>query len=441
MPRRLLIVSPSHATRGGVETIINDLCVRLPSRGWDVVLGLAKGATFNDVSAYRAAWPGLPVSEIDGTKGTRQARLEALLDAIRRHRPDVVLVTRILEAYFACSIAKRGVGAPRLAVTIRGFEPQYLFDLAEHRTNVDLCVTCGKHVAAAVVALSGIDSSRVVSIGGGVHSPLQQVSYRDQPSVLRLGYVGRFAQSDKRVLDVVELLRHLDELAIPYQLRMVGAGPDEALLRSQLESRVQLGTVKFIGWRSREDLYRDVYPNLDVVLNFSPAEGVTMSPREAMAHGVVPVISRFCGLKAEGHYIDGVNCLTFPVGDVSAAAECIGRLARTPRLLEQLSRHALHAQQGIYGLEGSIDAWARALDRCVEMPPMVGPFPRTPQGESGRLSRFGLSPWVAQRIRDLLGKRALHVDPGAEWPNASGAMPPDFARRALQFVETHEASL
>ena len=39
---------------------------------------------------------------------------------------------------------------------------------------------------------------------------------------------------------------------------------------------------------------------LDCLLNFSPTEGVTIAPREGLVHGVVPVLSRFPGLVAEG---------------------------------------------------------------------------------------------------------------------------------------------
>ncbi|MGH9763642.1 MAG: glycosyltransferase, partial [Blastocatellia bacterium] len=117
---RLLICTPSRSVRGGVETIINDLCRDLPSRGWDPIVALGKGSRYNDVDAYKNANPGIDALEIDGTSGTRQARFEALKKLIESVKPDVVLSARLFDVYRAVSALKRKHKSPRLAVTIRG---------------------------------------------------------------------------------------------------------------------------------------------------------------------------------------------------------------------------------------------------------------------------------------------------------------------------------
>ena len=38
----------------------------------------------------------------------------------------------------------------------------------------------------------------------------------------------------------------------------------------------------------------------------------------------------------------------------------------------------------------------------------------------GRLTRMGLPPSVAQRVRNLMGARHVRADPGSEWPTGSG---------------------
>src|SRR5258708_3246469 len=108
MPKNtVLICSPSYAVRGGVESIINDLSRELPKRGWNAVLGLGKGGHFNDVSRYRKAYHDLPIVEIDGTRGTQQARVDALKAIIRRVRPDIVLSARIYDVFPAVSSLKK----------------------------------------------------------------------------------------------------------------------------------------------------------------------------------------------------------------------------------------------------------------------------------------------------------------------------------------------
>jgi hypothetical protein len=167
-------------------------------------------------------------------------------------------------------------------------------------------------------------------------------------------------------------------------------------------------------------LYADVFLTLDILVHFAFTEGVTIAPREAMVHGVVPVVAEFIGLKRERHFVDGVNALTFPVGNVDAAARCIGRLAEEPGLLEKLSENAMRSQRGVYSFGGAIEAWAEALDRCLKIPAQTGPLPKLSSPLDGRLARWGVAPWLAQRVRDLLGRRHEHADPGSEWPTGSG---------------------
>jgi hypothetical protein len=138
------------------------------------------------------------------------------------------------------------------------------------------------------------------------------------------------------------------------------------------------------------------------------------------------VISRFTGLKTEGQFLDGINALTFPVGNTTAAVDQVIRLWREPGLLARLSAAAMVSQRGKYDYEGAIDAWAEAFRACLERPPATGPMPKLPP--DGRLTRLNIHPWLAQRLRDLAGARFDHADGSGEWPTGSGLMTPAAAR-------------
>jgi glycosyltransferase involved in cell wall biosynthesis len=423
---------------GGVETIVNDLCRELPKRGWDATLALGKGSRFNDVNAYRAAYPDLPITEIDGTKGTRQGRLEAVTTVIERLRPDVVLSARIFDAYEAVTEYKKHQPNLRLAVTIQVYEPHYLYDLRAYRHSVDCSVTSGNLIRQAVMKWARLAEDRVVSIPGGVSPPAVPIEPRDLKSLTRLGYVGRLDQVQKRILDVEPLLRDLDKNAVNFTLDVIGTGPCEVELSQQLAGWIANGRVKFHGWQSKERLYGEFFPNMDCFIHFAHSEGITIAPREAMAHGIVPVISQFAGLRAEQHFVHEYNCLTFPVGDFAQAAANIKRLISEPGLFRALSRNALASQTGKYTFAGSMDAWAEAFNRCMEQPAAVGSTPNLNFPADGRLTRFGLSPRVAQRVRDLFGKCQIHNDPGSEWPTGSGLITPEVAEEILQFGRDYD---
>jgi glycosyltransferase involved in cell wall biosynthesis len=436
-----MICSPSWVLHGGVESIVNDLCRHLPSRGWNPVLALAKGARFNNVDRYRATHPGLPIIELDGTRGTRQARIESLTRQVRRVRPDVIMNARIYDTYAAMAEFKQKQDAPRLVTTIRVFEPEYFHDAQVHRGIVDLCLVSGNLLAATAAWFTGIAPERIISIPGGVHGPDEPAIPRQTPGIVRLGYVARFCQEQKRVFDLVATLETLERMGVGFSLLVAGAGPEETELKSRLHRFLNNGSVTWCGWVSRQHLYTEIYPNLDCLVHFARFEGVTIAPREAMAHGVVPVIAEFPGLKCEKQFLHNVNSLTFPVGNTVAAAEHIQRLATEPGLITRLSKEAIRSQSGAYSFEGNIDAWAAAFDYSLELPSMSGPVPKPRRANSGRLARMGVPPWLAQRVRDLAGIRPVYDDPGGEWPAFTRQITRENSEALTRFAQEYEDGL
>ena len=407
--KRLLICTPTHTLHGGVERILQSLAARLPEHGYEVVFALARGSRFNDPDKFRAEYPNIVSVEIDGTSGTAEGRRRSVRAAIERADPDIVLAARLFEVYPVAARLKREGHRLRLAIMIQGFEPEYYVDARRYREFVDLCNTSGALTARAASEVSGIPAERVVAIAGGV-APARR--HRVPSDVLRLGYVGRIATLQKRALDLADALSEIRRRGVPFTCVVVGTGPEEAELRRRLPD------VDFRGWQTTEQLYEDVYPELDVLLHFAAWEGVPIAPREAMAHGVVPVMARFRGIRAEDHFHDGVDSLTFAIGDVRAAAEHVARLDRDRALLERLSAAARASQSGIRSEAGAAAAWARALDGALARPQRTGDLPPLPPTH-GRLDRV-LPPAAAESLRQLMGRRFVHDDPGSEWPHWSG---------------------
>lgn len=436
--KRLLICSRSHSPHGGADRIIADLCRHLPARGWQVVLGLTRGERFNNARRYaEVLGEDLPVVEIDGRQGTRTARIKSLRRVIREARPDIVLSMRVFDAYEAVALEKSGSNeGPRLAIGVRSFEAPYLADLALYRGSVDLCVTSGRLIAAAAIHQSGMSPDRVVSIGGGVRPPNKTAVPRVTKRPLQLLYAGRLDNEQKRILDLPPFLRELDALKVPFELHLAGTGPAEADLGCELADRISQGTVTMHGWVSQSALYDLYYPRADCFLHFAAWEGMTIAPREAMAHGVVPVISQFPGLRLEQQFVDEESALTFPIGDYCAAAKCIQRLLLEEGLLTRLSRRASASQHGQYSFDGSMDSWAAALDACLLLPVCRGPLPNIPHRQFGRLSRWGVSGKLQDRLRDLFNRKVIHRSPGSEWPTASGMLTEQSRHELRGFAES-----
>ncbi len=156
--------------------------------------------------------------------------------------------------------------------------------------------------------------------------------------------------------------------------------------------------------------------NSIVLLNFSPTEGVTIAPREGLVHGVVPVLSRFPGLVAEGVFRDGHNALTFEVGNIDAAARHVIALHREPGLLARLSAAAIVSQKGRHLFEGSMRAWADALDACLRAPLRCGRALPVDDEPRPRLERHGAArsrwPTGCAAGRDACRSRASQATNG-----------------------------
>ncbi|MCD0463010.1 glycosyltransferase family 4 protein [Roseiconus lacunae] len=426
MPK-LLIVSRCSQPRGGADQIIADLCRQLPNRGWDLTLGLTKGRVYNLPETYREVHPGLPIKEIDGSLGTRSDRQKAINRLIDVQKPDLVLIMRVFDALTAAS---RSRYRPRIVMGIRSFEPGYLIDARRYRNAIDCCVTSGKLIANACTQWAGVDPARVCSIPGGIHPPIDldarvdnyrnRSGLRDRP--LELIYAGRLEQSQKRCLDFLSFLAELKREAIDFRMRFVGTGPVESELRRRLHQDVVDGRVTFHGWVDREELYQSFFPRADLFIHFAAWEGVTIAPREAMAHGVVPIISRFEGLTCEGQFLNEVNSIVFPVGQPLRAVDGVRRLLADPRLYSRLARRATVSQQGDYSFHGSIERWHQTLLKCLRQPKMRGNVTVPPEHHPGRLSKLGIPISLQSQLRKLARRPVQHRSPGSEWPTNSGQM-------------------
>ena len=404
-------------------------------------MGLTQGNRFNQIEPYRAVHGELPILEIDGRMGTRGARLRALRTVMQDVAPDIVLSMRVFDAYEAVARLKAADldSAPRLAVGVRAFETPYISDVRRCHTNIDFCVTSGRLIADACRELGGMDDERVESIAGGVHPPRSIAKPKSPAAPIRLLYAGRIEQPQKRARDVIPFVKWLDRNRVEFKLDICGDGPEESALAVELRSFIERGSVQMHGWVDQDQLYTHFYPQADCFVHFAAWEGVTIAPREAMAHGVVPVISEFTGLHAERQFVNDFNSLTFPVGSPEIAASHVRRLLETPQLMRRLSGAAIKSQTGRYSFDGSIDAWRDALDKCLELPPKRGGFPRVPERFHGRLTRIGIPTPIQSCMRTIFKRPVSHQSPGSEWPTASGLASEAEIAEIAEFGDKREA--
>lgn len=175
---------------------------------------------------------------------------------------------------------------------------------------------------------------RVEHISYGIHfGPGRTVQLRAAAQPLRLIYIGRIIEEQKRVSRLVQLAKTLQARGEKFEFTLVGSGPS---LQSCRESLADLPNVRFLGDVPNEKI-REHLRASDVFVLLSDYEGLPLSLLEAMGEGVVPVVSDIeSGIRQLVASETGVRV---PMGDVGAAADEIISLARDAAKLATLANN------------------------------------------------------------------------------------------------------
>jgi glycosyltransferase involved in cell wall biosynthesis len=402
--RRLMFVTQTHTIWGGMEWFVHHLAGRMTARGWQVYAGLARGARYSDPTAYAAAHPHLIPVEMDARDGTERARRNSVARAIRRVNPDVVIPIAVGASFDAIRGLKRGGFRGAFLAPLFSLFEEWIANVSEYADVVDLAIPNSRLLERYVER--HFDGSRVRYIRQGVPRATEARSPRTRR--LRAGIVCRLEESSKRVLDLAGVARLLTDIDV--ELHVFGDGPDRERLFAALGGRaVDHGFLPTAG------LYREAYPQLDVLLFFSPTEGSPNAVYEAMQNGVVPVSSRFRGLQAEGILRDGENALLFDIGDIAAAAAHVRHLASDRARLDEMTVAAAESVHG-YTDDDMYDAW---IDVIESARPSSGPaLPPRPIAPAGTLERAHIPPFLARPLRRMIGSGARLESGWEEWPGS-----------------------
>jgi glycosyltransferase involved in cell wall biosynthesis len=109
------------------------------------------------------------------------------------------------------------------------------------------------------------------------------------------------------------------------RLVIIGDGPEAQHLLSQATTHGLEGRVQFLGYR--QDV-RELYPGVDLLVNTSISEGISLTLLEAMA-ACVPIVATAVGGTPEV-VVDGVTGLLVPPRSPSAVAIALDELLQSP---------------------------------------------------------------------------------------------------------------
>lgn len=316
---------------GGATTFLVNLCRAFAARG--LVLPVVSLTEAND-HAEDFARLGQPVHCLPGSKLIYEDRLLHGYRAVARYRPRAVLACLGGESFEVLRLLPKGVA--RLGI-VQSHEPGPYAGMRRYAPWLDAAVGVSRVVEQELAGMPELKHTRVRYIPYGIHfgtPPAPRPTRGHAP--LRLVYLGRLIEEQKRVSRLVELARLIEGRKLPVEFTLIGGGPQEESLRREM-SRFEW--VRFTGPLPNTEV-SSLLRSSDLYVLLSDYEGLPLSLLEAMGHGVVPLVSDLpSGLREAV----GDDCgFRVPVGDVERAAKIIEHLVAHP---EELAGRAERASR------------------------------------------------------------------------------------------------
>jgi glycosyltransferase involved in cell wall biosynthesis len=423
MKHSILFVAPSAYCLGGVQVWLNKLILGLRTDPqWSAQLALPAGI-HHDLPRYLRAYPELVALPLANPTGSAEGRRQAISKLLLAHNPDLVVGVNIADLYPAVRRARRMGYIGKVVFSLHGLAGDLLADIADEADLLDGVIATNRLSCRLVERLTALPPDRIFYAPYGVDLPNASAATKrvdgeaTDTEPLRILWVGRLEQEQKRVHDLKAILLALDRKRLPYQLTIAGDGPEQEALRQALQPWIVDQRVILAGALSSQIMISTVYPSQEVLLITSQWETGPIVAWEAMAAGLSVVSSAYIGSGYEAALQSGENCLLFPIGNSEEAASALARSADR-HLREQLVQHGRELVHQRYTQEVSLQAWREAFRRVLASAPRTQINPETPLPPSGRLDRV-LGASVANRLRRRLGLQFAHQSPGGEWPHTA----------------------
>ncbi|MDP6424096.1 MAG: glycosyltransferase family 4 protein [Planctomycetota bacterium] len=329
------------------------------------------------------------------------------------HAPSARQVAKFLDAAAPCvllpnyawpalrAVARRPAALPRISVIAychADSAEEYYHPLQWYEPIVDHFVAVSDACRSGVQQRIPSRADDVALLPYGV----ERGRPRDAPPAaapLRVLYAGRLQQEQKRALDLVPLCARLHNRGVDIRLTIAGDGTERAALASGL-ARLAVN-VNFLGTLPH-DAMAELYRQQDVLVLVSDFEGTSNSLLEAMANGVVPVVTRTQSGVADV-VRDRKNGCIVDIGDMEAMAAAIAELAGDRAQLRHMQASASKTA-GTHSIEGNVATLTQIFDTALEQAPRTWPAGRSVHPELP-VKEGVFVPRRLRQLRDFVRRR------------------------------------
>jgi|GEM_PF-2812822 len=269
-----------------------------------------------------------------------------------------------------CQFNKRGANLQIIGVCHSDTAEEYYNPLVWAEPGVSHYVAVSPTIESTLKALMPARRSDVTQIIYGI-DVADRLKRRYQTKPIRLVYAGRIVQKQKRVLDFPRLVEILIERGVNFQLKIAGAGTAEPILRTALRKHGRY--VSFLGKVAPQNVPKLWRAN-DIFLQVSDFEGTSVSMLEAMAEGLIPVVTdSSSGVRSVIQ--PGQNGFVVPIGNMNDTATVIETLAQHPDWLPAIGGNA-HQTAQQYNLPQHAKQYEALFDKVMQRPAPKWESPR-----------------------------------------------------------------
>lgn len=231
-----------------------------------------------------------------------------------------------------------------------------------YRNFVTRAVGVSPEVCQAYQSSCGIDSERTEWIPYGVVSSPSAPEEKSSGS-LNLVYVGRLEEEQKRISDLIRVIKLLSEKEVDFRLKLIGDGEKIPSVKTELSGEIAAGRAEVLGWLESEKVIEAIRDS-DVFVLTSAYEGFCIALAESLANGCCAVVT---DIKSGNRKLvkDGENGFILPIGDVKAIAEKLELLANDRDKLLEMRKKAWEAGKE-YSIDRMIDAYIKCFRKAIE---------------------------------------------------------------------------
>jgi len=211
-----------------------------------------------------------------------------------------------------------------------------------------------KYCNKVVYIPNGVDILKI-----GLYSTKYGISLDNEE--LRIIYVSRLEK--KKGLDsIIEALRRMDDAR--FSLRIIGEGPYKEKLKEVVRNWNCKPEIRLLGRLDDEELFRN-YAQSDVFVLLSEYESQSIALTEAMAFGLVPIVSDVGG----NPYIitNGLNgfLLKYPI-QIQNLIDLLRMVRENHALLRKVKRNARVTAQKLFDIDNMTYALMRIYSELVD---------------------------------------------------------------------------